>query len=226
VSTFTFVRSAGVADASPLTSTATLTPASITAGDLVIASLSCAQGPTSLDSVTDSLGNLYDPCSDAFFWTIPGPFTLIQRAFRTIAIAGGSNPVMTAHFTGTTIGNFTFNADEYSMTGTVGRVGVRGESHATGNNAGPANSGSVIVDGNTLLFGWFNATNFTSTPPAGWTNRSGVNIDIADDLNVAAGTYSYQPSWVGGAQNWVAQILAFGDVNPPYVNIYPPMLAQ
>ena len=94
----TVTGSLGASAASPCNATPTV----INTGDLVIVSID-ADGVTSLDGVTDTLGNAYRPVAAQFATTsLAGQGAGFFRSFYAIATVGGSAPTVHGNFTGTT----------------------------------------------------------------------------------------------------------------------------
>lgn len=195
--------SLGAGSAGPVTAS----PAIINVGDLVVVTLD-ADGITSIDSVTDSLGNVYQPVSAQLAMTLAGApgFT---RSFYSLATVGGSNPTVTGTFTGTTTNYCNFPVTRYLST--LGNIRLAGSNRAqSASSPGPADSGTVTVGAHAMLYG-YNDTNVGDvTQPAGWTERDATFHLVADLLAPIAGVYSYRVT-LGSTEAWMSEIIAFSD---------------
>lgn len=208
---FTFVQQSdnnfGTAGGSPVT----FSPASITAGNLVIVSVSAGGGITSIDSVTDSLGNTYTPVLGSQVWHTSG--TWVDRTFYSNATTGGASPTLTVNFTGTStqfrmvsVSEYSFNGGTHATPDGASSVGIQS------NTASPANSGSIVTTGTDLLYGFGDWSTVVLSAPAGWTARNPTQATTFDFLNQASGTYSFQPTYTG-SQTWSALIVAFKETS-------------
>lgn len=185
-----------VADSIPFV----LSPA-INVGDLVIISPEM-DGVTSIDGVTDSLGNTYLSAHASVAWGGG-----LVRLFYSIATVGGSTPTVTVAITGTTTAYYVGYSRYISSTGSITLVDASG---AAGTTASPMDSGSAVVGATSMLYGRNSWVTTQPAQPAGWTEREATFGLIADVLAPGAGTFSYQPTFTG-TQDWVSFILGFED---------------
>lgn len=179
-------------------------PATVVAGDLIVVTLNRSD-PTSIDSVTDTMGNTYSAVSASV--SVPGLSTSLSRTFWAVSSLSATSPTVTANFTGTTA---SFSRMFCSVFIPLGTVTLIGSNTGTGTSVlSPMNSGSVAAtsNDNLLLYGVNDFNTTVPTDPSGWTGLDASKRLIAYDTELR-GTYSYQPSYAG-SQSWVAQIVVF-----------------
>lgn len=195
------------------TTTPTVTPSAIAVGDLCFVYVSQYAG-SSIDSVTDSLGNTYTP-----FAYLRNEVEGRARGFWTVASFGGSNPIITAHLGSTAdFARITFQRFLPKHTTPT----LIDFAQASGSGVSPMDSGAAdsAVD-DIGLFGFCVYNLAIPTPQnADWIARSllpsSANVKLVFDNLAAriAGTYRFQPVFIG-TQAWWAQLAIFDSASTP-----------
>jgi hypothetical protein len=176
------------------------------AGDLNVVAIGWNDTNGVVSGVSDQSGNVYQLAVGPT--RISPDLTQAIYYAKNIAAAGAATNVVTVAFVQTA--NVTdLRAVEYSGLDPV--APLEGASAASGNNAGPAASGSVTTTAaRSLLFGAGMTTDVFSAPGSGYTMRVvTADGDLVEDRVVSSlGSYDAQAS-LGASSRWVLQVAAF-----------------
>lgn len=196
-------RSATGANAGAGVTSATLVPASIAAGNLVVVSVDTDGASIGNTACSDTLGNTYTATAGTVAYN-SGAGHL--RVFWSVASAGGATPTITCTVAVTTSYAFLANS-EYTPAGSVAVEAANGQAIA-----GTAyDSGNITTAHTDLLIGYANGNGLLPATPASWTNRAAtaLNANLADRIGATAGTYNFTNINVNAG--WGAIIIAFSE---------------
>lgn len=186
--------------------TVTGTLASISVGDLIIATIGAYSAfAGTIDSCTDSLGNTYVAAGGPF---VLGANVVTYRTFVCLgAASGGASPTVTGTYsTSVPNGSKAIYLTRYNITNLAATVDK--ESSGSGTTSTLFNSGTVVTTATDLLYGFNNYSVAAPVSPGGWTNRDGAAHEIDDLIGATAGSYAYQPT-TNTLQDYTAEIIAF-----------------
>lgn len=201
-----FVQSAWATTAGAASSVSATFPKPQSAGDLNVVAIGWNDATSSVSTVTDTSGNVYHL---AIGPTRASP-DLTQAIYyaKDVPAAGAGANVVTVAFV-----NMANVADlrvvEYSGLDPV--APLEGAAAGSGNNAGPAASGTVMTtDTRVLLFGAGMTTNIYSAPGSGYTLRLLTNMGdmVEDSIVTSPGAYDAEASLAASCE-WILQVAAF-----------------
>lgn len=198
----TFVQSAEVVQSSQSAAKA-FTGAS-TRGDVIVVTL--AWGSTNAATVTDSAGNTYVAAAQPTVG-IGGLVGEQIQLFWAPVLDAGTAP-LTVRATSPSSSYVQFAALEYrgvALSGPVDGVASGRSSGSTAIDAGPI----VVTSADQVLVGWIYSTGTVSQGTPGFTVRSRINADLAQDrLATGPGTYIVTGS-NASSQSWTMQVVGF-----------------
>ena len=207
-STIKFVQVAAATPQTSMTSVSVAYPSAQTAGDLNVVVVGWNDTIASVQSVTDTRGNIYTLAVGPVLGT-----NLSQSIYYAKKIASGSNTV-TATFNLAAVA-VDLRVLEYS--GADPQNPLDATSFATGNSASTSSGFAPTNAANELVVGANTVYTGNTGPGAGFTKRIITSPDadlVEDEIVSTAGTYSATAP-LGRAGNWVMQMVAFIPVQLP-----------
>jgi hypothetical protein len=179
-------------------------PSPVVGGNLLVVALTVQSLTAQVSSVTDNLGNVYQPA----FPMVRGEFNYSHQVWYAQAAHGGSDTVEV------TVDEYTqiiLYLHEYG--GFEGSAVLDATSVATG-SGGLMDSGMVTLSSEPeLLFAYAVSIATVDQPPPGFTQRETCSNDMdADRVVLAGGTYN--AAFQGSNGPWSSMLLAFKSEPP------------
>jgi hypothetical protein len=195
------------ASSTPQSATATVSvpyPGAQTAGDMNIVVVGWNDTTATVQSVTDSAGNVYRLAIGPTSGT-----ALRQSIYYAPNIAGGSN-IVTVSFSQAAV------YPDIRVLEYRGVTALDGTAGASGSGTSASSGSATTTSASELIFGADTISTSTTAAGSGYTARivTSPDSDLAEDMTVSAtGSYSATASLSSGA--WVMQMATFSDAPPP-----------